>query len=114
MTESQATSKLIKQLNDYGFFWKASDRFRAGIPDIIGVCMGRFMAIEMKIDYNSPTPLQVHTLIQMVKHNGYGAVVTYNNKSKKWWVRDRSFASPRLTALHIVERARFHSDDLQN
>jgi len=114
MTESQATTKLIKQLSEYGFFWKASDRFRAGIPDVIGVLNRRFMAIEMKIDYNSPTPLQVHTLLQIVKNGGYGAVVTYSNRNKKWWVRGSSFASPRLTALHLVERANSGADDIQD
>jgi Holliday junction resolvase len=114
MTESQATTKLLNQLRDYGYFWKASDKFRAGVPDIVGVYAGRFMAIEMKIDYNSPTPLQIHELMEIIKNEGYGAVVTYNNKNKKWWVKDQSFASPRLTALHLIERSRFHKDDIQN
>jgi len=77
------------------------------------VYIGRFMGIEMKIDYNKPSALQIHELFEIVKHGGYGAVVTYNNKSRKWWVRGRSFASPRLTALHLVERSRFHKDDIQ-
>ena len=104
MNETQATTKLIKQLNDYGYFWKASDRFRAGIPDIIGVFEGKFVAIEMKVDYNKPTPLQVHTIAEMMKHGGFCTVVTYNNRNKKWWVGGRSFATPRLIALHIIEK----------
>jgi len=114
MTESQAQVKLIKQLSEYGFFWKASDRFRAGIPDVIGVVSSRFMAIELKIDYNFPTPLQVHTLLKIVEHNGYAAVVTYSNRNKKWRVRERSFVSPRETALYLVERCTQGENDIQD
>lgn len=114
MKESQAQTKLINQLNEYGFFWKASDRFRAGIPDVIGVVDGRFMSIEMKIDYNTATPLQVHTLLEVVKRGGYGAVVTYNNRNKMWWVAGKSFKTPREIAVHLVERSRTGKNEIQN
>lgn len=94
MTESQATSKIIACLNEDGRFWKASDRFQAGIPDIIGVHHGRHCEIEMKIDYNKPTPLQVFNLLACIRNGGYAAVVTYNNRNKKWWIRARSFDGP--------------------
>jgi hypothetical protein len=59
----------------------------------------------MKIDYNSPTPLQVHTIAEMMKHEASTFVVTYNNKSKKWWISDgREFTSPKLAALHLMEQ----------
>jgi hypothetical protein len=104
MTESQAVSKLIKQLNEYGYYWKSSDRFRAGIPDIVGCQNRRFIGIEAKVDYNTPSAIQTHTLLEMSKQGAYVAVVTYSNRNKKWWIGGRSFASPRLTALHIAER----------
>lgn len=105
MLESQAQTKLIKQLKEYGFFYKASDRFRAGIPDILGCVSGRFIAIEMKINYNSPTPLQIYTLAEIAKNGGFACTVTYTNRDKKWWVMGRSFASAKLIALHIIEKA---------
>jgi len=49
--------------------------------------------------------------MQIEKNGGFTAVVTYNNKNKKWWVLDRSFESPRLTALHLIERA---NNEIQN
>ena len=112
MTESQATTKLIKQLNDYGYFWKASDRFRAGIPDIIGAYNKRMVALEMKIDWNRPTPLQVHTMCELAKAGAYVACVTYNNKTKLWWVGAKHLQNPRLASLYIVERIRVKDNEL--
>lgn len=91
MTESQAVTKLVQKLNEFGFFWKASDKFRAGIPDVIGVTDSRFMAIEVKVDYNAPTALQVYTMLQIVKNDGYAGVVTYSNKTKQWWIRGTAY-----------------------
>ena len=104
MTESQVTAKLVRQLNNHGYFWKASDKFRAGIPDVIGVCGGRFAAIEVKIDSNGPTPLQVHTLDQMERHMAYTAVATYSNKHKLWFVNGQSFPSTETCAAHIIRQ----------
>jgi len=110
VTESQATSKLIKKLNEQGYFWKASDKFRAGIPDIIGVHNGRFYSIEMKIDYNTPTPLQVYTMLQVVKNGGYAGVVTYSNKRQTWWLMGNSYTISEL-ADHILSNK---GHDLEN
>ena len=91
MTESQAVSKLIKKLSEHGHFWKSSDRFRAGVPDIVGCLAGRFAGVEAKIDYNTPSSIQVYTLCEIVKHGGYAGVVTYNNRNKKWWLAGKSY-----------------------
>ena len=106
MTEGQAQVRLIKKLSEYGFFWKASDRFRAGIPDVIGVVAGQFIAIEMKIDYNTATPLQTHTLAVIRDNGGFAEVVTYKNRTKRWCVGDDvEYASPAEMALYLMGRA---------
>ena len=84
MTESQATTKLLNKLKSHGFFWKASDRYRAGIPDIIGVVNGRFVAIEMKRDTGKTTALQIYTMKEIDKHAGKTFIVKYVNKNKTW------------------------------
>jgi hypothetical protein len=111
MTESQATTSLLRKLKDHGHFWKASDRFRAGIPDIIGCYLGRFVAIEMKIDYNKPSDIQVFTMKDIIKNTGYAAVVTYSNKDKTW---NMGSVNTDLSGLvtHLLERMRHHEHDL--
>lgn len=97
MTENQATTKLLSKLKPLGFFWKAADRFTSGIPDIIGCYLGRFVAIEMKVDRGKPTPLQTYNMKQIIKNTGYTAIVTYSNKYKTWTVGDH--AEPTIDCL---------------
>lgn len=88
MKESQVVTTLLKQLKQHGFFWKASDKFHAGIPDIIGCCEGRFVAIEVKIDSNKPTPLQVHYIEKIRKCGGFAEVVTYVNSKRIYRIQN--------------------------
>lgn len=67
--------KRLKQLPDCHFF-KVADRYTSGISDIIGVCKGRFVAIELKIKGNYPTPLQ-RAFIEKVSQCGGVAGVAY-------------------------------------
>jgi len=113
MTESQATTAILRKLKEYGHFWKASDRYVAGIPDIVGCVAGRFCGVEMKIDYNSPTPLQVHTLCKIIKCGGYAGVVTYSNKSKGWWLRGTEYKLSDV-ADHIIEKAKHGGNDIED
>ena len=114
MTESQATTNLLAKLKEHGHFWKASDRFRAGIPDIIGCYLGRFIAIEMKIDKNLPTLLQDHTMRDIVKNTGYAAVVRYSNRDHAWFLsgmgQDRYDMKDLIKKL--TNRMRFHESDI--
>ena len=91
MTESQMVTSILRKIKEGAHAWKASDRYLAGVPDIVGVRKGRFFGIEAKIDYNSPTPLQVHTLLQIAKHGGYAGVLSYNNKTKRWWLKGKDY-----------------------
>ena len=64
MNESQLKKQVMNYLKDKGAFWKISDRFQNGIPDILGVLKpsGRFIAIELKVPPNKVTKLQEYIL----------------------------------------------------
>jgi hypothetical protein len=82
MNESQLQTKLLKGLKKHGWFYKASDRFRAGIPDVIGCYQGRFAALELKVAPRKVTPLQHYELKAIYREGGHANVVSYNNKTK--------------------------------
>lgn len=84
MNESTVTLALRKALNDVGWFAKISDRFYAGIPDLVGCCCGGFVAIEMKIDENIPTKLQNMNLMGIVSRGGLSFVCTYDRDRKQY------------------------------
>lgn len=92
MTETQVVTSLLKKLKEHGFFWKASDKFHAGIPDIIGCVEGRFLGIEVKIDNGKPTPLQKHYLGKIKAIGGFAEVITYKNKTKKYLIDNAEFS----------------------
>lgn len=65
--------KWIRKTYPDMWFYKASDRFIAGVPDLVGCYAGRLWAIELKVGDNKPTKLQEFTMGQMCKA---GAMVT--------------------------------------
>ena len=65
MNETALKNKVLKWLKEEfpeGFFWKSSDKFTAGIPDIIGCIKSRMIAIELKVGKNNPTLQQKYTI----------------------------------------------------
>jgi len=85
MRESQLQTKILKELKKVGWFYKASDRYRAGIPDIIGCYKGRFAALELKVLPNKITPLQDYELKAIYREGGHANVVSYSNKTKLYY-----------------------------
>lgn len=68
-----------KDVTDHGFFWKAAagPYMRGGIPDIIGVYRGRFMAFEVKRPLlGKPTSLQTAACEKINAAGGQAHVVT--------------------------------------
>lgn len=69
--------KMIKKEFPDMWFYKASDRFITGIPDLVGCCKGccvgrayevnygQMWGIELKVGKNKPTELQEYTMEQM-------------------------------------------------
>lgn len=67
MTESQFTSKLLKQLREYGqlnrdLVWKVSDRFNAGRPDVQVIWKDLTTYFELKVLPNKCTHAQEYFL----------------------------------------------------
>ena len=88
MRESQLQSKLLRELQKIGWFYKASDRFRAGVPDVIGCIKGSFVALELKVEPRKVTPLQQYELTNIYREGGNAQVVSYNNKTKLYKAYD--------------------------
>jgi len=65
MSETALKAKVLKAIKkEYPTAWvyKASDKFTAGILDLIICLEGRFVSIELKYGDNVPTPLQKNTV----------------------------------------------------
>lgn len=82
MTESQMQAKVMQWIRkrfafEHGFVYKASDRFIAGIPDIVGCYEGQMFGIELKVGRNKPTELQAITINNM-RHAGAKVEVCYS------------------------------------
>lgn len=92
MLESNLQSKILKLLKGVGWFYKASDRYRAGIPDIVGCYKGRFLALELKIEPNRPTPLQTYELNNIYREGGSAHVISYSNKTKLYKANNTEYA----------------------
>jgi len=105
MLEKQLQSKILKALRPYGWFYKASDRFRAGVPDIIGCYTGRFIAIELKIEPNKPTPLQKHELNAIYREGGNTQVVSYDNKTKRYNANNTEYQTLEDTIQCILRQS---------
>ena len=63
MTEAAFQSAVMKRLRVRfkglpAFFWKVTDKFRGGIPDIVGCYKGIMWAIELKVGKNKTSALQ--------------------------------------------------------
>lgn len=79
-----SVQKRLKTLPDT-WFYKASDRVRSGIPDIILCVGGIFVAMELKrTEHDKATPLQKHTLELIDKSGGYAWVVNPSNWEEIW------------------------------
>lgn len=49
---------------------------KAGIPDIIALINGHFVAIEVKAEKGKPSPLQLYNIDRINAAGGYG-IITY-------------------------------------
>ena len=74
-------TKLKKQVIDFirrmypsAWFYKAADRWTAGIPDLVLCVEGRFYAIELKVSDNKTTPIQEFVIRKIQGAGGRAAV----------------------------------------
>lgn len=82
MSETQFKTKVLNHLKkiEHGFFFKISDKFLAGIPDILGCYKGRFIAIELKVGKNKPTMIQKYVM-NLINNAGGNA----------FWINEETF-----------------------
>lgn len=78
---------ILKKELPGAFVYKPNDRFRSGIPDILGVYKGRFFAIELKVGKNKATKLQEYTLEQ-IKNAGGVCCVAYTALKVREFIRE--------------------------
>lgn len=77
MLEVALKNKVIKRLRKVPDLWffKCSDKFQSGIPDIIGCYHGRMFALELKSEFGKLTKLQEHTLHTLMTAGALTAVI---------------------------------------
>lgn len=91
MKESQLQTKVLTYIrkalipHEDLFCWKASDKFIAGIPDIVGFYKGSPFAIELKIPGNKTTAIQDVTIMRM-RRAGVPVAVCYSVEEVKEFI----------------------------
>ena len=85
--ELEIQTPILKKLRALeGSYWfKIHDIITAGIPDIIGLYKGRFIAIEVKRPGEKPTMLQ-YRILDIIRMAGGLAYWTDNTEDVKGWV----------------------------
>lgn len=77
MKEGALVTKIKMYLKDKGAYvekiWGGGFQ-AAGIPDLIACYKGRFLGIEVKLDYNKPSEIQKAKLKLINKSGGVGIV----------------------------------------
>ena len=79
MTEKQFENKVKAFLKDQGCYfikyWGGGQFTKAGVPDLLICCNGRFLGVELKASGGKPTDLQLHHLDQIRKAGGIGILL---------------------------------------
>ena len=79
MTEKQFENKVKAFLKDQGCYfikyWGGGQFTKAGVPDLLVCCNGRFLGVELKASGGKPTELQLHHLDQIRKAGGIGILL---------------------------------------
>lgn len=82
-TEKNFEEKVKKFLKDehcwFVKYWGGGEFTKAGVPDILVCCNGRFIGVEVKAPNGKPSPLQIYNLKKIDKAGGF-AVLLYPNQ----------------------------------
>jgi len=85
-SEQQIQTEILNYLNYEGaFVFKTLASNKGGIPDIVGVMNGQFIAIEVKKPGGRPTALQL-VQIRKIKEAGGLACIAYDLETVKDYV----------------------------
>ena len=78
-SEKNYENRIKGFLKDHGCYyikyWGGGEFTKAGIPDILCCCNGRFLGIEVKAQNGKPSPLQIHNLKQIDEAGGFGILL---------------------------------------
>ena len=78
--EAKLSKKIMKAWRDRGAWvfkvWGNAHQM-SGVPDLVGVYRGRFIACETKMPGNAPSPIQQHRITQIEAAGGL-TVVAYS------------------------------------
>jgi hypothetical protein len=75
----KAARKIIDASGAFSFMPVSNGMGRMGIPDIIGVLHGRFLAVELKAGKGKPTLLQLKALRQIDEAGGLALIINETN-----------------------------------
>lgn len=97
MTPEARVKKAVKAMLDEMGIWHFSPSMngfgRAGIPDIVACCNGRFIGIECKAGENVLTALQERELGAIHNHGGFTYIVREKNlldlRAKLQWIKNQ-------------------------
>ena len=75
-SEKSFENRVKKFLKDQGCYfikyWGGGEFTKAGVPDILVCCNGKFLGVEVKAPNGRPSPLQIHNLKKIDDSGGYG------------------------------------------
>ena len=85
VNEAVIQLKILKYLNNLSDCWavKVISANQRGVPDILGCCRGRFIAIEVKSADNKPSKIQQSQLNAIKQTGGIAEVVTSLEQMQK-------------------------------
>lgn len=56
-------------------YWGGGQFTKAGVPDLLVCCNGHFLAVELKAPNGKPSPLQLHTINEIIDAGGTALVL---------------------------------------
>jgi Holliday junction resolvase len=85
--EKRFETKVKRFLKEQGCwfikYWGGGSYTKAGIPDLLCCINGHFVAVELKSDHGTPSPLQMFELEEIDQAGGY-AILLYPEKFEEF------------------------------
>ena len=86
-SEKQFENRVKKFLKEEGCwfvkYWGGGEFTKAGIPDILCCCNGRFIGIEIKAPNGKPSTLQIHNL-KKIEESGGLSILLYPDEFEQF------------------------------
>jgi len=104
--ETRLKSQILTYLKKIPRSWwyKSNDRFTAGLPDIMGVIAGKFIAIELKMPNGKVTKLQKYTIEKITQAGGKARVCYSLTEVKSFLKEVENYGNKRTGTDSPVQR----------